>query len=303
MGVQTDFDMAKRKGNEDEQCAENWLRQQEHQDIQRPDSDPPDFVVDGRYAVEVTRLSQRITVGNSEHSKGVEEARIPLEDQLKKVLKELGPPGNRGKSWVVNCEYDFSEPSPDKRKRKEIAAQIRKALAPLTKPYDDNVISSMCSEHLDYRKHYGDTLLSRPHLCLECGICLGLREFSHDQPEFILQNVSDGYGMAIAPELNTSISNRIDAKSKKIRSQSKIEDYRDWWLVLVDHVCHLPMNRLSNHELSFVKDLKTDFWSRIVVVSSAGTGWHYDLLPASPESPSPQSKAMKPCVNDQSDMD
>ena len=48
--------------NEDELRAENWLRQQGYRDIRRPCSDPPDIVIDGDCAVEVTRLNQRITV-------------------------------------------------------------------------------------------------------------------------------------------------------------------------------------------------------------------------------------------------
>ena len=56
--------MDKGKDNEDELCAEDWLRQQGYKDIRRPRNDPPDFVVDGVYAVEVTRLNQRIVVGH-----------------------------------------------------------------------------------------------------------------------------------------------------------------------------------------------------------------------------------------------
>ena len=48
--------MTKRKENDDELRAQNWLRQQGYKDIRRPHSDPPDFVVDSKYAVEVTRL-------------------------------------------------------------------------------------------------------------------------------------------------------------------------------------------------------------------------------------------------------
>ena len=64
--------------NKDELRAKNWLREQGYRDIRRPCSDPPDFVIDGNFAVEVTRLNQRITVGNGRGSKGEEEARMPL---------------------------------------------------------------------------------------------------------------------------------------------------------------------------------------------------------------------------------
>ena len=130
--------MTKRLENDDELCAQNWLRQQGYRDIQRPCSDPPDFVIDEDCAVEVTRLNQRITVGDDKHSIGEEQARRPLEDHIEKVFDALGPPGNDGRSWVVDCEYDFSESLPN---RKIVTAEILMVLAPLLKPYDDSTIS------------------------------------------------------------------------------------------------------------------------------------------------------------------
>ena len=268
--------MTKRPENADELCAQNWLMQQGHGDIQRPCSDPPDFVIDGDCAVEVTRLNQRITVGDDERSKGEEQARKPLEDHLEKVFEALGPPGNEGRSWVVDCECDFAEPLPNRRM---VAAEISEALAPILKPYDDSVISGLHSRHLDCSKHAGEiSHLGFPHLCLECGICLELGEFSHDPAGFFLQNVSDGEGILLAEELNRSIQNRLRDKSKKIRSQNKIGEYRNWWLILIDHVCHVPMHILSDDELAFIRDQQFDFWSRVTIVSSRNLGWHYDLL-------------------------
>ena len=71
-------------------------------------ADPPDLVVDGKYAVEVTRLNQRIVVGDEEDFKGRRgSARKPLMDSIAKALDQLGPPGNEGRSWIVDFEYDF----------------------------------------------------------------------------------------------------------------------------------------------------------------------------------------------------
>ena len=91
----------KRRQNEDERWAEKWLRKQGYKDIQRPCSDPPDFLVNSHCAVEVTRLNQRITVGDDKFSKGEEEARKPLTRSVEKAIAELGPPGNDGKSWTA----------------------------------------------------------------------------------------------------------------------------------------------------------------------------------------------------------
>ena len=269
--------MPKQKENEDELCAQDWLRRQGYRDIRRPCSDPPDFVVDGRYAVEVTRLNQRIVVGDEEYSRGEEEARKPLTDHLERVLGELGPPGNEGRSWIIDCEYDFGEPLPHP---KIVTAQLSEALTPLLKPYDDSIVSAMHKTQLDYDKHAGEiSYLGFPHLCLESGICLELGEFSYGPAKFFLQNVSDGEGIGVAEELSRSIQHRIRDKARKLRSQNKIGEYENWWLILVDHVCHVPIQFLSEHELSFIRDQNPDFWSRIVIIGSSVPGWHYDLMP------------------------
>ena len=270
-----DFKLTKRRENADEVLAQNWLREQGYVDIQLPHSDPPDFVVNGKFAVEVTRLSQRIIVGADKHSMGEEQARIPLRDQIEKAIAQLGPPGNKGMSWIINCEYDFSLPLPN---RKTVTAQISAALAPLLGPYDDSVVARMHARHADFSKHTGEILgIKFPHLCLKCGICLDLKEFPYTPARFILPNVSDGEGIFVASELVKGIRNRIRSKSETIRNQNRLRDYRSWWLILVDHVYLVPMQTLSEHELSIVRDQDYDFWDRVVVVSSKNVNWHYDL--------------------------
>ena len=267
--------MTNKRKNDDELLAQNWLRAQGHEDIRWLCSDPPDFVVGGTLAVEVTRLSQRMTVGTDNRSKGEEEARKPLTDQIAKTIEQLGPPGNEGRSWVIDCEYDFSVPLPN---RKIVTAQISAALELLFKPYDDNVVAGMHSRYFDVDKHAGESyLMGFPHLCLECGICLDLGEFSHDPAKFFLQNVSDGEGIGVAEELVKGIRDRVRVKSEIIRKQNRIGAYESWWLILVDHICLVPMPILSEHELSFVQDQDFNFWDRVVMVNSKNVDWHYDL--------------------------
>lgn len=105
--------MADQAENPDERVAREWLIREGYDDVQRLSDDPPDFVVNGNCAVEVTRLSQRIG-GGAMKSKAEEEARKPLEDQIAKVIERLGAPGNEGRSWAIDCEYDFSRPPPDR---------------------------------------------------------------------------------------------------------------------------------------------------------------------------------------------
>lgn len=268
--------MVKGPKNDDERCAENWLRQQEHLDFQWLSDDPPDLLVDGHWAVEVTRLNQRLRVGDDKRSKGEEETRIPLTRCLEEVILRLGRPANEGNSWVIDCECDFRKPLP---RRKTVAAQVLEALAPLSRPYDDRTVAAMHRRYTDYGRHSGETsCLGFPHLCLECGICLDLEEFSHDPATFFVQNVSDGEGIGIATELAGSIKNRIEDKSNTVRRQSRIGSYQNWWLILIDHICHAPIQTLSDREQAFVRDQNFEFWSRVTIVSSLNALWHYDLL-------------------------
>lgn len=267
--------MNKSRENDDELLAQDWLGAQGYEDIRRPSSDPPDFVVDGKFAVEVTRLSQEIVVGASKYSMAEERARIPLTNQIEKTFKQLGSPGNEGWSWIIHCEYDFSVSLPNP---KSVSDQLSDALAPLLTPYDTSVVTDMHARHFDPSKHAGEISgIKFPHLCLACGICLDLKEFSHTPAKFLVQNVSDGEGIFLAGELAKSIRNRLCAKSETIRNQNRIGDCRSWWLILVDHVCLAPMQVLSEHELSFVRNQDFDFWDRVVVVSSKNVNCHYDL--------------------------
>ncbi len=278
--------MARRKENEDECRALDWLRRQGYLDIRRPCSDPPDFIVDGTCAVEVTRLSQKVASVQGERARSEEEFRIPLTHAIERIIGKLDPPANNGSSWIVDFEYDWSNTkwlkarSPKvKVNSKIISDQMSEALAPLLQPYNMNVIADMHSKHCDWDKHAGEhAYLEFPHLCLECGICLELFEISHDPASFILQNVSDGEGLLVAEELGKGIRNCVRNKSDIIRNQCKVSQFKTWWLILIDHICHLPMQNLSEHELSMVRDQQFDFWSRVVVVSSRERGWHYDLI-------------------------
>ena len=265
----------KQRRNKDECWAEKWLVKQGYQEIRRPRRDPPDFVVDGQCAVEVTRLSQRIVISSATNSISEEQAREPLRDRLEKALHGLGPPGNEGRSWTVNCTYDLETPLP---KPKAVSAQVKKALSPLVKPYDYEVVYDVHSRHRDYRKHAGEPYcLGFPHICLKCGICLDLWEVADSPSKFIVQDVSDGKGIHVAGELNESIRNRIQQKSENVSKRQLIDDYASWWLVLVDYVSHAPVKGLSEHELSLIRDHDFGFWSRVIVLSTRSLDWHFEL--------------------------
>ena len=258
--------------NADERLAKTWLDSQGYSRIERPKKDPPDYVVDGDFAVEVRRLNQRIEVdGRTENE---ENPRIALHQTIERTLTKIGSPGGE-RGWVVNCEYDFTKPLPSK---KVVEAQIRDALSAPTQPY--NTISQLNEEYLNYDKHADELdLLNHPHLCLRCGICLELHEILMPSPRFLLQNVSDGEGIGVAYELISNIPHYVIEKASKVKNANNIDDYEKWWLLLVDHVCHLPIASLGESELQALRESiqDRDIWSRIIIISSKNIGWSYEL--------------------------
>ena len=262
---------------DDEGLARKWLESQGYTDITRPCSDPPDYVVNSEYAVEVRRLNQRIEIRGQ--FEGEEQSRIAFRGTIEKVLEEFGPP-SEGQVWTVDCEYDFSKPLPGKRITKR---EIGKALQPLSRPCGDDIIEQLRSEYLDYDKHAHELkYLNYPHLCLPCGICLELAAvdpLESTEFNFLLQNVSGREGIGVAHELINSIQHYVTEKSLKVRKTNRINDYEDWWLVLIDHICHAPISILRESELKTLRESIQDrgCWSRIVIISSKNVNWFYEL--------------------------
>ena len=260
---------------DDEGLARKWLESQGYTDITRPCSDPPDYVVNSAYAVEVRRLNQRIEVDG--RTEGEENSRKSLHRTIGRTLVEIDPPAN-DQNWVVDCKYDFSRPLPRVQVVKE---QICEALRPLTQPYNTDVINQLRSKHLNHDKHRDELdLLSYLHLCLLCGICLELEPFdAHKPAKFLLPDVSGWEGIFVAHELINSIQHSVAEKSLKVRKTNRINDYEDWWLVLIDHICHAPISILRESELKTLWASIQDrgCWSRIVIISSKNVNWFYEL--------------------------
>src|SRR5689334_14040697 len=76
--------------------------------VYEPDGNvPPDFLVDGRIAVEVRRLNQNESTNSG--FRGLEEVAIPLQMRIRKLLASLGP-AKTGVTWYVH--YTFQRPLP-----------------------------------------------------------------------------------------------------------------------------------------------------------------------------------------------
>ena len=72
-------------------------------------------------------------------------------------------------------------------------------------------------------------------------------------------------------------TNCLKEKAGKVRKKDRVDDYSEWWLLLVDYIEYVA--RLKESEL---KDLREavhcrDFWKRIVIISPEDPKWFYEL--------------------------
>jgi hypothetical protein len=102
-----------------EKYVAKFLRHQGHTFIHEPDGNiPPDFLVDGRIAVEVQRLIQK---EKTEGAANLTETDIPLRRYLDELIVELGPP-THGASWYLY--YRFRRPIYIGRIKQDLKRQL-----------------------------------------------------------------------------------------------------------------------------------------------------------------------------------
>ena len=271
------FHVMSNREKDDERWAKKWLESQGHSSIERSEDDPPDYVVDGKFAVEVRRLNRRIEINGQ--TEGEENSRISLRQTIESTLAEIDPPGNE-RRWEVDCEYDFSRRLPN---RKIVKNQIRETLIPLIQKYDTpDTFNQFMPKYVDYDRHVNELDLLNPlHLCLPCGICLevGERYEYTGSPGFYLNNVSDLKGIGIADKLINNIQPCIEEKSLKVIQTNKLNDFQEWWLILIDHICIVPISILGEWELQALRESIQDrgFWSRIILISSMDADCYHEL--------------------------
>ena len=258
--------------NCDELIGRKWL-ECHYTVVRRVCDDPPDYIADDEFAVEVRRLNLGIRTNGT--NRGEEDCRIPLFKSIERVLVGIGKPAN-SRSWVIDCEYDFSEGLPP---IKVVQAEISKALRPLTAPHDDDDLKQLRLDHtIDCRHRHEMDVLSHLHLPLKCGICLDLEAVvAEAEPRFVLNNVSDGDGTLVLSELEKRISYAVNEKDQKIAH--RVDLFREWWLILVDYIGLVSNSGLTRNELN---DLRARVhvehpWSRIIVVSPWVQNSWYEL--------------------------
>lgn len=169
---------------------------------------PPDFLIDGRIAVEARRLNQNEEISGS--FRGLEVTSTPLHSLVTKVLADSGPAAG-GHSWFVM--YTVWRPLPPWR---ELEALLRAAV-------------------LEFSQRLNDPPLDmRPHQSLR------LRFFAASEPHdtlLVLGGSSDhDSGGFVVAELVRNLELCIPEKTRKIEVVR--HKYTEWWLAFEDRIAY-----------------------------------------------------------------
>lgn len=221
----------------DEEVAYRFLCREfgENRVVYEPDGNvPPDFVVQGGPAVEVRRLNRIDFSGDS--PKGLEESIFPRWDSAYSFFPSLGPPQGE-ESWFVFLRLH----SPAQRWN-HILEVLRIQL---------EIFHSAPEKH-----------------AMEWEVVSGVRielvaSSNSLEHAFFLGSIDDGnQAYWVVSELIQSI--RYCAEEKLLKVAQYRHRYREWWLVLVDHIAFGPtdedMSQLREH-----LELPTG-WDKVVLV-------------------------------------
>ncbi len=215
----------------------------------------PDFLVSQRVAVEVRRLNQNVYVDSN--YLGLEELSKPVDDMLRRLLKEFGP-SDGDKSWHVSFTM-----SPQHVRRDP---GIKKKVRRLLKQFLNNA---------DRREGREGSL----PLCdfSDSCFCLDLHRSSKSFHQlFVFIPLMDwrrnGF---ILPKLSSNIPICVMEKTKKLKKSGAMNKYAEWWLVLVNRIdWGLGDGEVERLRLSICVPPE---WTRIVVLDPRTGGVQLEL--------------------------
>lgn len=214
--------------------------------IYEPDGNvPPDFLLDGKIAVEVRRLNQHSFKRSEPVS--LEELRYKLAGRVTSLLHSLGGTAPE-RSWFIG--YRFARPAPSWH-RIELAV----------------------------RGWINETRESRPTAYVSREVLPGFQLYAlpasgRHECEFLLGGFVDrDSGGFVISSLLDNIPHCVEEKEKKVAARRSA--YGVWWLCLVDRIAYA----LDDHDRSQLEQwlrLSSTF-DRIVLVSPSRPTNSYDL--------------------------
>ena len=194
--------------DQSEAVVAEWLRAEGHKVRPLGHDDPPDFVVDGDIAVEVTTIST--------------EAHQSIVQFFDKLFRALGNAEN-GCGYAVSIEYEDEKmfEAVDERKKK---TELRQCIRQMLKAHYRNPNSGIRPD--------GRCVVSLLH-----GITLEIWPWQRlsDHPvehKYTVYMFMPFKGEIFIPALVENIQAAIDKKSSKRSIQGRAAKYREWWLVV-----------------------------------------------------------------------
>ena len=225
--------------NRDEELVAGWLKSQGH-DVRHLTNgeDPPDMVVDGNIAVEVTTIASY--------------ADRSVWDFMEGVCRSIGPAEN-GRGYWIELAWDDDELLQNRTHRSTIKRDLRR------------------SAKAALRRHYanpdGNCRIKLPH-GVEIEI-MGRINNNRDDVKYKVAIGSATEGMIVVSSLINAIQDAIEKKTANRIIQERAGSYAEWWLAATDP--HY-MTVLNGHEIEAVAN-GIEYhapWSCILLVSTHG---------------------------------
>ena len=207
--------------------------------IYEPDGNvPPDFLVDGRIAVEVRRLNQHRKTSDG-GVEPLEKLAMPFPRNVERYLPTLGPATNN-EAWFVILL--FSRPL---ESWNNVKKRLQETLAAFVQRSDRD------------QKRYTFTVTTNLEIDL-------IRANNPQPNRFQLGGYSDDdSGGMVLFETTESLLVCVPEKEAKVAPYRHL--YPEWWLVLVNHVA-LRLNPDDLHELRQQQPV-SHTWDKIILVN------------------------------------
>ncbi len=204
--------------------------------VHEPDGNvPPDFVVDGRVAIEVSRLNiHHVEQGRRTYSH--QEKFYPTLQGIKSILPQFGLNIN-GESWYV----DFALRHPLKS-WKVLKSAILKVL--------DNFQKSVTRTEMSIR--------------VLDNIEIGFFRCGDLKTDFYVSagGAPDEMGCVVIAEIHRNVEIIVTEKAEKIKNMR--HRYEEWWLALVDGIGHGISNE-DHAQLISLPRSRSD-WSKVLLI-------------------------------------
>jgi hypothetical protein len=203
--------------------------------VHEPDGNiPPDFLIDNEIGIEVRRLNQNYMSGN--RNIGLEEIQFPLLHKIQNLLSEIKSDSFE-KSYFVF--YTFRRPI----KLNVIVSEMKHLLTEFAETGTIRAGDYVIHKRFKFRIFPASN--------------------KHEQI-FVLGGYSDhDSGGFVISEVNRNLEICANEKSEKIKDLRW--KYREWWLVLIDHIGY-GLSATDRLELKEIQKAEYD-WDRIILVN------------------------------------